>query len=106
VRLYVLSEDCDAGLQSPAHAGSSLADFSTRYVPPKRLFTQDLHGATSQKTAFLTDYEVPHYAFFRSLELFPVLSLHVLLSALSMVFFSYQSTRRHGPQDHNTIFTL
>jgi hypothetical protein len=24
-----------------------------RYVPPKRRFTQDLHGATSQKTAFL-----------------------------------------------------
>jgi hypothetical protein len=23
-----------------------------RYVPPKRLFTQDLHGATSQMTAF------------------------------------------------------
>jgi hypothetical protein len=23
-----------------------------RYVPPKRQFTQDLHGATSQKTAF------------------------------------------------------
>jgi hypothetical protein len=23
-----------------------------RYVPPKRRFTQDLHGATSQKTAF------------------------------------------------------
>jgi hypothetical protein len=22
------------------------------YVPPKRRFTQDLHGATSQKTAF------------------------------------------------------
>jgi hypothetical protein len=23
-----------------------------RYVPPKRRFTQDLHGATTQKTAF------------------------------------------------------
>jgi hypothetical protein len=25
-----------------------------RYVPPKRRFTQDLHGATSQKTAFFS----------------------------------------------------
>jgi hypothetical protein len=25
-----------------------------RYVPPKCRFTQDLHGATSQKTAFFT----------------------------------------------------
>jgi hypothetical protein len=36
--------------------GSSLADFSRLkmgwYVPPKRRFTQDLLGATSQKTAF------------------------------------------------------
>jgi hypothetical protein len=34
----------------------SLADFSTLkmevILPPKRRFTQDLHGATSQKTAF------------------------------------------------------
>jgi hypothetical protein len=27
-----------------------------RYVPPKRQFTQDLHGATSQKTALLIFY--------------------------------------------------
>jgi hypothetical protein len=43
-------------LQPPAHAGFLLAVFSTlkleQYVPPKRRFTQDLHGATSQKTAF------------------------------------------------------
>jgi hypothetical protein len=26
-----------------------------RYVPPKRRFTQDVHGATSQKTAFFKD---------------------------------------------------
>jgi hypothetical protein len=43
---------------SPAHAGSSLADFPTlkwrRYIPPKHWFTQDLHGAKSQKTAFST----------------------------------------------------
>jgi hypothetical protein len=26
----------------------------SRYVPPKRRFTQELHSATSQKTAFLT----------------------------------------------------
>jgi hypothetical protein len=30
-----------------------------RYVPPKRWFTQELHGATSQKTAFFNTYE--HY---------------------------------------------
>jgi hypothetical protein len=44
-------------IQQPlAHAGSSRVDFSTLkmevYVPPKRQFTQDLHGATTQKTAF------------------------------------------------------
>jgi hypothetical protein len=43
-------------LQPPAHAGSSLADFSTlkmeAILPPKRPFTQDLHGAISQKTEF------------------------------------------------------
>jgi hypothetical protein len=43
-------------LQPPAHAGSSLVNFLPwrwrRYVPPKRRFTQDLHGTTSQKTAF------------------------------------------------------
>jgi hypothetical protein len=37
-------------------AGSSLADFLPwkwrRYLPPKRLFTQDLHGAKSQRAAF------------------------------------------------------
>jgi hypothetical protein len=43
-------------VQPPAHAGSSLADFLPwrwrRYVNPKRRFTQDLQGATSQKTTF------------------------------------------------------
>jgi hypothetical protein len=43
-------------LQPPARAGPSLADFSSvkmgQYVPPKRRSTQDLHGATSQKTTF------------------------------------------------------
>jgi hypothetical protein len=34
----------------PAHTGSSLADFST--LKMKGWFTIDLHGATSQKTAF------------------------------------------------------
>jgi hypothetical protein len=29
-----------------------------RHVPPKRQFTQDLHGATSQKSAFFISYGV------------------------------------------------
>jgi hypothetical protein len=29
-----------------------------RYVPPKRWFTQDLHSATSQKTAFFLESEI------------------------------------------------
>jgi hypothetical protein len=45
-------------LQWPTHALSSLADFIPWrwrwYVPPKRRFTQDLYGATSQKTAFFS----------------------------------------------------
>jgi hypothetical protein len=43
-------------LEPPADAGSSLIFLPwkwRRYIPPKRLFnSQDLHGATSQKTAF------------------------------------------------------
>jgi hypothetical protein len=42
-------------LQTPAHAGSSLADFSTlkkQHVPPKRRFLQDVHGATYQEMTF------------------------------------------------------
>jgi hypothetical protein len=31
-----------------------------RYVPPKRLFTQELHAATSQKTAFFFAYYHVH----------------------------------------------
>jgi hypothetical protein len=46
----------------PANAGSSLADFLSwrwrRYVPPKRRFTQDLHGNTSRKTTFFIATEV------------------------------------------------
>jgi hypothetical protein len=42
--------------KSPAQAGFSLADFLPwrwrRYDPLKHRFTQDLYGATSQKTAF------------------------------------------------------
>jgi hypothetical protein len=43
--------------QPPAHAGSPLSRIFLpwrwrRYVLPTRLFTQDPHGATSQKTAF------------------------------------------------------
>jgi hypothetical protein len=36
-----------------------------RYVPPKRRFTQDLHGATSQKTAFfiVTSVKTPNLVF-------------------------------------------
>jgi hypothetical protein len=41
-----------SSLLPPTHAGSSLADFSTLKMEAKRRFTQDLHGATSQKTAF------------------------------------------------------
>jgi hypothetical protein len=33
-------------------ASSSLTDFSTLKMKAKRRFTQELHGATSQKTAF------------------------------------------------------
>jgi hypothetical protein len=40
-------------LQPPAHAGSSLADFSTLKMEAIRQFAQDLHGAICQKTAFL-----------------------------------------------------
>jgi hypothetical protein len=32
-----------------------------RHVPPKRRFTQDLHGATSQKTAFLIDTRLQYH---------------------------------------------
>jgi hypothetical protein len=43
------------GLQPPTHTGSSLTDFLPwrwrRYVAPKRLFTQELHDAKSQKSA-------------------------------------------------------
>jgi hypothetical protein len=42
--------------QSPARVGSSLVDFSILkmevYVLPKRRFTRDIHGDTSQKTEF------------------------------------------------------
>jgi hypothetical protein len=34
--------------------GRKIRERGTRYVPPKRRFTQDLHGATSQNTTFLT----------------------------------------------------
>jgi hypothetical protein len=41
-------------LQPPAYVGSSFANFSTLKMeaicPPKRRFTQDLHGTISQKT--------------------------------------------------------
>jgi hypothetical protein len=43
-----------------AHAGSSLADFSTLKMETicftESQFTQDLHGTTSQKTAFFNKY--------------------------------------------------
>jgi hypothetical protein len=43
----------DVALQTPAHAGSSLSDFSAlKMKVPKRRFTEELHGAISQKTAF------------------------------------------------------
>jgi hypothetical protein len=32
-----------------------------RYVPPKRRFTQDVHSATSQRTAFFTVFTVDQY---------------------------------------------
>jgi hypothetical protein len=35
--------------EEPASEGGCILQ---RYVPPKRRFTQDLHDATSQKTAF------------------------------------------------------
>jgi hypothetical protein len=57
-RLHLQGRIIQSGfsLQPPAHAGSSHADFLPwiwrRYIPPKRRFTQDLHGTASQKTAF------------------------------------------------------
>jgi hypothetical protein len=43
-------------LATCSHTGFLLADFRPWrwrwYLPPKRRFTQDLHGATSQKTSF------------------------------------------------------
>jgi hypothetical protein len=36
-----------------------------RYVPPKRRFTQDLHNATPQKTAFVI-HSLPHTSSWRS----------------------------------------
>jgi hypothetical protein len=45
-------EKSASSLLPPAHDGSSLADFSTLKMEAKRGFTQDLHCATSQKTAF------------------------------------------------------
>jgi hypothetical protein len=56
-------------LQPPAHAGSSLADFLPwrwrRYVPLKCRFTQDLHGSTSQKTAFFIVILTVHNRYYR-----------------------------------------
>jgi hypothetical protein len=43
-------------LQPPAHAGSLFVDFSTLKMEVIHSFTQDLHGATSQKTAFFSFY--------------------------------------------------
>jgi hypothetical protein len=39
-------------VQLLAHAGSSLAEFSTLKMEAKRRFKEELHGATSDKTAF------------------------------------------------------
>jgi hypothetical protein len=58
LRRYVLRNVCLHNIHPPVHAGSSLANFYSitwkwrRYVPPKRRFTQYVHGPTSQKTAF------------------------------------------------------
>jgi hypothetical protein len=44
---------------APAHIGSSQIFLPwrwRRYVPPKRLFTQVLHGGTSQKMAFFSRF--------------------------------------------------
>jgi hypothetical protein len=52
-------------LQSPAHTGSLLVDFSTLKMEaicsPKRQLTQDLHSATSQKTTFFIKCVIVRY---------------------------------------------
>jgi hypothetical protein len=50
-----------------------------RYVPPKRRFTQDIHGATSQNTAFFIVYFVYLFHFF----------LRLLNTAFFIVYFVY-----------------
>jgi hypothetical protein len=51
-----------------------------RYVPPKCRLTQDLHGATSQKTAFVTN--ITHYKE-EAISLFWIWGSHGSDSALS-----------------------
>jgi hypothetical protein len=55
-QLYMYIFNRWLSLQPPAHAGSSFADSSTLKMEAIRFsksrFTQDLNGATSQKTAF------------------------------------------------------
>jgi hypothetical protein len=78
-------------LQSPAHAGSSLEDFPPwrwrPYVPPKGWLTQDLHGATSQKTAFFIVTAVITSNLTISLRSILILSSHLRLGLPSGLFF-------------------
>jgi hypothetical protein len=52
------------------------------YVLPKRLFTQDLHGATSQKTAFFVNYLVH-----KNTLLVPIMSYINPVNILTSYFF-------------------
>jgi hypothetical protein len=66
-----------------------------RYVPPKRRFTQDLHGATSQKTAFFSLQPPAHAG--SSLADFSTLKVEAIRSSKTSVH--PRSTRRHIPED-------
>jgi hypothetical protein len=52
-----------------------------RYVPPKRRFTQNLHGATCQKTAFFVMF-LEIFKYIAGTLLFLLLFLLLLLSLL------------------------
>jgi hypothetical protein len=49
---------CGYQLTPVPHLWIFLSGRWRQYVPPKRRFTQDLHGATSQKMAFFITYTI------------------------------------------------
>jgi hypothetical protein len=68
------------------------------WQPPKRRFTQDLHGATSQKTAFfvqkVTNVSDNPFACIFFLKMETIGSSETLVPL-------YQNTRIHIPEDFN-----